>query len=174
MDENVPDTIIAVSPVEFAKLPLFKSTKYDELEDILFRCALLRIDKGSAVIAPGQPNRRLYIVLRGTMSVHLNSVQEEPVAMLAAGDVFGELSVIDALPASAYVVARSKCRVLGIDKDRWWEMFHRAPQIAGNLLTILAKRIRDTNSQLKEPQIVMAESQKLFGESARTAADRRS
>ena len=83
------------------------------------------------------------------MSIHLGDVDSEPVAMLGRGDIFGELSVIDAQPASAYVVARSPCRLLGIDKDGWWVMFNRAPQIAVNLMDILAKRIRLTNEQLQ-------------------------
>ncbi len=149
---NASDTIISISPVEFAKIPLFKSLHYGDLEHILFDCALLRIGAGAVVIAPGQPNQRLYVLLRGTMSVHLTSVDDEPVATLTRGEVFGELSMIDAQPASAYVVARSECRLLGIDKNRWWEMFHRTPDIAINLMNILAKRIRDTNQQLQAPE----------------------
>ena len=147
-----PDTIISISPAEFHKIPLFKSLNYEDLEDILFKCALLRIEEGSVVIAPGQPNQRLYILVRGEMSIHLEDVDAEPVATFGRGDVFGELSVIDAQPASAFVVARSNCRLLGIDKDSWWAMFKRTPEIAINLMNILARRIRDTNEQLRGPQ----------------------
>ena len=73
-------------------------------------------------------------------------------ATFGRGDVFGELSVIDAQPASAFVVARSNCRLLGIDKDSWWAMFKRTPEIAINLMNILARRIRATNEQLRGPQ----------------------
>ena len=143
-----PDTIMALAPAEFTKIPLFKSLNYEDLEDILFKCALLRIDEGSVVIAPGQPNQRLYILVRGEMSIHLDGVDAERIATLERGDVFGELSVIDAQPASAFVVARTNCRLLGIDKDSWWAMFQRKPEIAINLMTILARRIRATNEQL--------------------------
>ena len=146
-----PDTIISISPAEFGKIPLFKSLSYETLEDLLFKCVLLRIDEGSVVIAPGQPNQRLYILVRGDMSIHLDDVDSDPVAKLGRGDVFGELSVIDAQPASAFVVARSACRLLGIDKDSWWEMFNRTPPIAINLMSILAGRIRDTNARLLGP-----------------------
>jgi CRP-like cAMP-binding protein len=39
--------------------------------------------------------------------------------------------------------------LLGIDQDDWWVMFNRAPEIAVNLMKILAKRIRLTNEQLQ-------------------------
>ena len=145
------DTIISLSPAEFNKIPLFKSLNYEELEDLLFKCVLLRIESESIVIAPGQPNQRLYILVRGEMSIHLNDVNREPVATLQRGDVFGELSVIDAQPASAFVVARTNCRLLGIDKDNWWAIFKRKPEIAINLMTILARRLRATNEQLRGP-----------------------
>ena len=126
------------------------------MEDIWFKCVLLRIESGSVVITPGQQNQRLYILVRGDMSIHLADVDGEPVATLGRGDIFGELSVIDAQPASAYVIARSPCRLLGVDKDCWWLMFNRAPEIAVNLMYILAKRLRMTNEQLQgsgEPEV---------------------
>jgi CRP-like cAMP-binding protein len=152
---------MSISPAEFSKIALFKSLSYEDLEDVLFKCVLLRIEPGSVVIAPGQPNRRLYILVRGEMSIHLNDVNAEPVATLQRGDVFGELSVIDAQPASAYVVARAPCRLLGIDKDSWWEMFRLTPNIAINLMNILARRIRDTNRQLQGSQEPEVEEPKL-------------
>src|SRR5262245_50887192 len=144
MAKEPETTIMSISPAEFTKIALFKSLSYEDLEEVLFKCALLRIEPGSVVIARGQPNQRLYVLVRGEMSVHLGDVNDDPVATLERCDVFGEMSVIDAQPASAYVVARSQCRLLGIDKDSWWEMFRRTPNIAVNLMSILARRIRDT------------------------------
>ena len=149
---NPADTIISISPVEFGRLQLFKGVSIYDVEDILSECPLLRIDEGAVVVAPEQRNERLYVVLRGSMRVNLASVESEPVTKLSAGDVFGELSVIDFGPTSAYVIADSPCRLLGIDKDAFWEMFRRCPEVGKNLLTILAKRIRNTNQQLKGSQ----------------------
>ena len=41
-----PDTIISISPAEFNKIPLFKSLNYEDLEDILFKCALFEQLRG--------------------------------------------------------------------------------------------------------------------------------
>jgi CRP-like cAMP-binding protein len=119
------------------------------MEGILFKSALLRIESGSVVITPGQQNRRLYILIRSDMSIHLTDVDSEPVATLGRGDISGEFSIIDAQPASTYVIARSPCHLLGVDKDCWWLMFNRAPETAVNLMYILAKRLRMTNEQFQ-------------------------
>jgi CRP-like cAMP-binding protein len=101
MSKPEADTINSISPAEFCKIPLFKSLSYEMMEDVLIKCALLRIEKASVVITPGQPNQRLYALIRGGMSIHLLDVDSEPVATLGRVDIFGELSVIDAQPASA-------------------------------------------------------------------------
>ena len=121
------------------------------------KCPLLRIDEGRVIIAAGQPNERMYIVLRGEVSVRLDSLDSAPVATLSRGDVFGELSVIDGEPASAFVVAETRCRLLGLDRDALWELFKRTPYIANNLLAILSRRVRTSNVQLEEYQMRLKE-----------------
>ena len=146
------DTILTINPAEFNKLPLFKSVSIFDIEDILVKCPLLRIDEGRVIIAAGQANERMYIVLRGEVSVRLESPGNAPVARLGAGEVFGELSVIDGEPTSAYVVAEQRCRLLGLDRDALWELFRRTPYLANNLVTILTRRIRNSNKQYEELQ----------------------
>ena len=146
------DTILAINPSEFNRIPLFRSVSIFDVEDVLLKCPLVRVDEGRVIIAAGQPNERLYIVLRGEVSVRLHSLDVPPVARLTRGDVFGELSVIDGEPTSAFVVAESRCRLLGLDRDALWELFRRTPQIANNLLAILTRRLRATNVQLEDCQ----------------------
>ena len=59
MSKPAADTIIAISPAEFRKIPLFKSLSYETMEDVVFKSALLRIEEGSVVITPGQSNQRI-------------------------------------------------------------------------------------------------------------------
>ncbi|MEM7407291.1 MAG: cyclic nucleotide-binding domain-containing protein [Pseudomonadota bacterium] len=146
------DTILTINPAEFNQLPLFKSVSIFDVEDILLKCPLLRIDEGRVILAAGQPNERMYIVLRGEVTVRLESPDNDPVATLGSGDVFGELSVIDGEPTSAFVVAERRCRLLGLDRDALWELFRRTPYMANNLLTILTGRIRNSNKQYEELQ----------------------
>ena len=145
-------TILTINPAEFNQIPLFRSVSIFDVEDIILRCPLLRIDEGRVIIAAGQPNERMYILLRGEVSVRLDSVDAAPVATLSRGDVIGELSVIDGEPTSAYVVAETRCRLLGLDREALWELFKRTPYIANNLLTILTRRVRTSNLQLENMQ----------------------
>jgi CRP-like cAMP-binding protein len=146
------DTILTINPAEFKRLPLFRSVSIFDVEDVLTKCPLLRVDEGRVILAAGQPNERMYIVMRGSVSVRLESPESDPVARLGAGDIFGELSVIDGEPTSAFVVAEERCRLLGLDRDALWELFRRTPYLANNLLTILTHRVRNSNKQYEEMQ----------------------
>jgi CRP-like cAMP-binding protein len=84
-------------------------------------------------------------VIEGTLQVRLDSLENPPVARITAGEMFGELSVIDGDYTSAFVVTETPCRILGLDGDVLWELFRRTPYVAHNLLSMLAKRLRYSN-----------------------------
>lgn len=151
------DTILTLNPAEFHRLPLFSSVNIFDVEDIILTCPLLRVEQGMVILAAGQPNERLYVILRGKISVRLD-LDQAPVAELSDGDVFGELSVIDRQPTSAFVVAEERSRLLGLDRDALWELFRRTPYIANNLLSILTRKVRNDNVQIEELQRQLAEA----------------
>mgnify|MGYP001292219964 FL=1 len=136
---------MTITAEELHRLSLFKSTQFDDIEDVLMQASVLRIDPGRVVIAAGQPNKRLYLVVEGKLQVRLDSLDNPPVARIGQGEMFGELSVIDGEYTSAFVVTETPCRIMGIDGDVLWELFRRTPYVAHNLLSMLTKRLRDSN-----------------------------
>jgi len=74
-----------------------------------------------SLLEEGQANSRLFIVLKGTVSVKLpkraRRVSEVKLATLGAGDVFGEYSLFDGQPVSATVFAVEPTRVAWIEKS---------------------------------------------------------
>ncbi|MEM7254351.1 MAG: Crp/Fnr family transcriptional regulator [Pseudomonadota bacterium] len=144
--------MMKLEPEELHNLPLFKSTRYEDVEDVLSRCSVLNIAEGKIVIAARQPNKRLYLVVDGQLDVRLHSLESEPVARIDSGEMFGELSAIDGDYTSAYVTTATPCRIVGIDGDSLWELFSRSPQVAHNLMTTLASRLRESNRVIEELQ----------------------
>jgi CRP-like cAMP-binding protein len=66
--------------------------------------------------------------------------------------MFGELSVIDGEYTSAFVVTETPCRIMGLDGEVLWELFKRTPYVAHNLLSMLAKRLRNSNKVIESLQ----------------------
>jgi diguanylate cyclase (GGDEF)-like protein len=58
----------------------------------------------------------------------------------------GELSVLDASPASAYVVAAEQTRLLVVDHGIFWSLVDASHDFSINLLMLLAQRLRANNT----------------------------
>jgi diguanylate cyclase (GGDEF)-like protein len=141
---------------DLSRIDLFKGVDLGTVEGLLERCDVRELRPGEVLIAAGKPNRFLYLVLSGRLCVHLH-LHDDPITRLEVGESVGEISVIDRLPTSAYVVADGACRVLVLDEEVVWGLVQRSHQVACNLLVVLAQRIRHANSVVAESQQLQRE-----------------
>jgi diguanylate cyclase (GGDEF)-like protein len=97
------------------------------------------------LIEQGGHRARMFLVLDGELTVHLDAVDNDPVATIGAGETVGELGVLDGSAASAFVVAKTDCRVLSVGEDDFWQLINVSHAFAVNLLLKLASRLRANN-----------------------------
>jgi CRP-like cAMP-binding protein len=97
---------------ELARLHLFRSVDIETVRPHLSDCSVRIVQTGDILIEADQPNDLLYLVLSGTLSVHLRSLGNPPIVILGPGETVGELSLIDKQPTSAFVVAQTTSRIL--------------------------------------------------------------
>ncbi|MGR8920410.1 MAG: GGDEF domain-containing protein [Gammaproteobacteria bacterium] len=129
---------------------LFRSGDFDTLRPLLRNCPVRRLEEGDVLIAAGRPNRFMYVVLSGRLTVRLSSVESVPLAEIASGEVVGELSTIDRQPTTAFVIASEPTRVLVIDEDVLWMLVNTSHAVSTNLLYMLTQRLRSGNQLLYE------------------------
>lgn len=77
---------------------------------------LVRINAGAELIAEGGQVDSMYILIEGSLQVHMSKLGK--LAVLAPGEIVGELSLVDSRPASASVVAVVPSALLKISKVR--------------------------------------------------------
>ncbi|MEJ7599565.1 MAG: GGDEF domain-containing protein [Kofleriaceae bacterium] len=135
-----------LEPTELYKLKVLRGVSLASVELLLEACDVRLLVPGELLLSMGQTNTVMYMILSGKLSVHLDGPQSEPVALLDAGETVGELSVIDATPASAFVVAAEPSRLLVVDEARFWNLVSASHEFAVNLLLSLAARLRANNS----------------------------
>jgi diguanylate cyclase (GGDEF)-like protein len=104
------------------------------------------------LVAGGQ-NDKLHVVLSGSISV-LQPGSKQPHARLGSGECVGELSVLDDRTVAADVVADESTVILSFDRGQLWSLIDSSPDLARNLLRILAGRV-------KEDDVVPGESIRL-------------
>lgn len=135
-----------LDPTELYALKVLRGVSLESVERLLEACEVRTLMRGDVLLSMGQPNRVMYMILSGKLTVHLEGPQSEPVATLEAGQTVGELSVMDESPASAFVVAAERVRLLAVDEAHFWDLVNASHDFAINLLLSLAKRLRANNS----------------------------
>jgi CRP/FNR family transcriptional regulator, cyclic AMP receptor protein len=110
------------------------------------------ISAETILIREGEPTDAFYIVLEGTLSVHIGSAQGEEIAQLSAGEIIGEMSFIDARPPSATVKALEDSAVWVIPRTRLAAKLLQDVEFACHfyhaIAVFLSDRLRDTVSRL--------------------------
>lgn len=130
--------------------PLFQKVKSSTLATMLMNTTRIRLAAGQTLLAPGQHNDRIYLVLSGRMRAQLNLDDAKPLALFGIGECVGEMSMFDDNQVSAYVIATTDCELLTIEHTEAWAVLNRSLQASHNLLALLANRIRSTNRTLAE------------------------
>jgi len=109
---------------------------------------------GTKVFGHGDMGDKLYLILDGKVRIsrYLAGVGEEALAVLGAGAVFGEMSLLDESPRSADARVQDRCRLLAISKDSFDDLLflHKdlAYEVLWNFIRLLTARLRETNDKL--------------------------
>ena len=137
------------NPEELASLPLFAGIEPDKLRRLNERLGRLNIPTGRMLMSADQPGEMAYVILSGTLRVHLINADGEEItlALLGPGEIVGEMALIDDDVRSASVVALEPVSLLWIDRQTFEWARHEAPQLVDNLIRIQARRLRHMNAQ---------------------------
>jgi diguanylate cyclase (GGDEF)-like protein len=127
---------------------LFADIPRSSLESVLPRCHVIEIEAGNTLIERGLKNEHLFLVLRGSLRVHLDDGQMPHQVLLGPGECVGEISVIDGRGATATVVTAARTRLLRLDRETLWYLVGSTESAARNLLLIFSGRVRRDNDLL--------------------------
>jgi CRP/FNR family cyclic AMP-dependent transcriptional regulator len=75
------------------------------------------VNPGTALVHEGVRPNAIFIVIRGGFSVGVETLANEPLAKLGAGELIGEISFLEGSPASATIVADEESAVLVVDSQ---------------------------------------------------------
>jgi diguanylate cyclase (GGDEF)-like protein len=126
-------------------LELFHGVDPDDVQDALQRCDRRDVAAAELLLSPGTKNENVFIVLSGSLKVHVGSIDTPPLATMEAGACVGEMSIIEDRDPSAFVVAAEPTHLLVIHQSVLWEMVHASHDFAKNLLIVLSERVRSHN-----------------------------
>ncbi len=109
---------------------------------------------GALVFAEGSPGDKLYLILEGNVRISrtVAGMGEEALAVLGAGDYFGEMALIDDFPRSADARSHDGCKLFIITKKNLEDLLFVDRDLAYDLLwnfvRTLSSRLRGTNDKM--------------------------
>jgi CRP-like cAMP-binding protein len=108
--------------------------------------------RGHTVFAQGEPGDRLYIIISGKVKIGNRSHggQENLLTIMGPSDMFGEMSLFDPGPRTSSATTITEVRAVSMDRDALRAWMADRPEIAEQLLRVLARRLRRTNNNLAD------------------------
>lgn len=104
------------------------------------------------IFRQGEPGDRLFIILSGKVKItrHAPGSGTALLALLGPADMFGELSLLDPGPRSSGALTLTAVRAMSMDRSAFRDLIATEPQIAEQLLRVMARRLRGITSELCE------------------------
>jgi CRP/FNR family transcriptional regulator, cyclic AMP receptor protein len=129
------------------KVPLFSDLSEADLAGFAEVMREREYPKNSVILFEDDPGDALYVVSAGQVKVVLigEDGREVILSVLADGDFFGEMALIDDGPRSATVVAATDVTVVPISEKQFLFLVRETPFFALNVMRTLVRRLRVAN-----------------------------
>jgi CRP-like cAMP-binding protein len=114
------------------------------------KAARMQFKTGEAIVQKGKRTHGVYILLKGTASVRLP--QGSP-PVIGPGEVCGEISFIDELPATADVVAKEDVESYYLDRPTVQSLFELFPHLGSRFYRSLASSLSRRLRELINPSV---------------------
>jgi CRP/FNR family cyclic AMP-dependent transcriptional regulator len=159
---------------------LFAQATDEQIENCehIFKTTLF--PKRAAVFDLGDPTRLVYLIKRGKVRIARLTPdgKEVTVAVLGAGDMFGEETLFDAAARSTIAICIEESLLCTAKADDLFGLLSRNPALALNVARILSDRLGDASATMEDlayarvPDRLMHLFARLAGEHGVEAGDR--
>jgi diguanylate cyclase (GGDEF)-like protein len=133
---------------ELARTELFRGVSHATIRQLADGHSVQTLEPGEVLLAPGSDNHHLYLLLSGVLVVRFGAVDSPDIREVAAGLSVGELSILDGNQPSAYVIAKTPCRVFALHHEPVLTLISDTCPVARNLLAIMARWVRGNTDHI--------------------------
>jgi len=133
---------------------IFKSLSDEALNDLSSRLSPKKVPAGQVLFNLGDPGNEMMIVQSGKIAIYVpqpgRPAAGEALRVFQAGDVFGEMALIDSLPRSSSARAEQDSVILTLDGPTFQDLLRVHPDAAMGVMQGLSGRIRYTTDFIAE------------------------
>src|SRR5688500_4134494 len=137
--------------VSLASSKLFAQLPAEQVKRLTAASRELRFGPGEVIFKEGDPGDGLYVVLSGRVQISATIAggERHVFSTVGAGDVFGEMAVLDSLPRSAHAhaSAEGEATLVFVPREQFLDLLKNSPALSLAMVQEISRRVRDINAQ---------------------------
>src|SRR5213592_2330807 len=133
------------------QVPLFESLDNEAAAKLCDLLETLDCKADTFLFHAGEPGNAMYLIERGKVRICVQAIDGHEVTLteLGRGDFFGELVLLDGQRRSADARVAEDARLAVLSRDHFLSFMRSNPNVALEMLTALANRLRRTDELLR-------------------------
>jgi len=148
---------------------LFNQLPAAELSQLKQAAREVSFAPGQDIFKAGDPGDGVYVVKSGSVRIAalLGTGERHVFSRVPPGDVFGEMTLLDDQPRSAFATAEGQTEVYFVPRAAMVELLKHSPELSMRLVREISQRLREFNQQYVR-EVVQAERLAVVGRFAST------
>ena len=125
--------------IDLEDVPILQGCSQRQLRRVAKIARVLDGAAGTVLIRRGEPGDEFFLILDGTVNVHVSDGKSVP---LGPGAFFGEMSLLDGGTRSATVVSETPIRLLVVNRENFSLFCREVPDLTQLFSVTLSLRVR--------------------------------
>jgi len=128
---------------------LFTGFHEGQMESLYNRAHVLEFEPDQIIFEEETPGSSVFVLIDGSVDVEKKTPDGNQMILTTLsdpGDIFGEMSIIDARSRSATVRARGNTKLLSVTKEALFDLYGEYPElmllVPSNIAVVLAERLQ--------------------------------
>jgi CRP/FNR family cyclic AMP-dependent transcriptional regulator len=134
-----------------ADVELFEHVSEEDRTRLAEFIDFIQLAAGETLFKTGEPGESLYVVKSGEIELYIKDTAGQKIllAIASAGEVFGELALLDRGPRTATALALADTELLELDRHDLLLLFQKSPAAALRLLAAMSHMTRKADELLR-------------------------
>lgn len=139
------------------RIPIFAKIEPARLKLLAFTSERVTYEPGQELCHQGDIGDAAYLVISGEANILVDTPAGPlKIAEVSKNALVGEIAIINDVPRTATVQAATRLEALRITKDHFLRLVSEFPQIAIEIMRVLAARLSRTNEELTDARRQLA------------------
>jgi CRP/FNR family transcriptional regulator, cyclic AMP receptor protein len=110
------------------------------------------VKRGTRIYLPGDPSNQIFLLKSGVMKIASLGPdgREMILTFLHAGDLFGELAVVDESPRDHLAEAYADAVICAVDRQTFLQLLRQSPELGYQITKLMGLRLKTLRTRVEE------------------------